>query len=294
MTDPNFLVIGAQKAGTSWLARMLRQHPDIFIPKRKELHFFNVKANYARGIDWYRSQFEGWTTERRIGECTPTYLWVQDAPEAVQLPSKRQGCRRIEFEEYDYLNRNMAELAWKHYPNLQLIVSLRDPVERAVSGFLHSIRARRISPRSRIHDVGGEHGILGMGFYRGQLLEWMKFFPRERFLFLIYEDDIVQNKQRTLREIFRFLDVDPDFEVENQLVSINKRASNLYLYLNYYTPWIASGRLNHIPLVRDLDLPPIRVDEDDRAALYEIFRTEYEELEKLLGRSLNSWARASV
>jgi hypothetical protein len=291
MIDPNFLVIGAQKGGTSWLARMLGQHPEIFIPRRKELHFFNLRDNYARGIDWYRTQFEGWAGERQIGECTPTYLWVRDAPDPVKAALRAHERFPIEFEEYGYLNRNMAELIWKHYPDLKLIVTLRDPVERAISGFMHSIRARRISPRSRILDVGGQHGILGMGFYHGQLLKWMEYFPRDRFLFLVYEEDIVRNKSRTLREVFRFLEVDPDFEAQGQAASVNPRASNLYLYLHYYAPWLPVGRLKRVPFLRRLDLPPIRVTDSDRAELYEIFRSGYGELEELLGRSLSCWER---
>jgi len=79
MVDPNFMLIGAQKCGTSWLAAMLRQHPDIFVPEKKELHFFNLKSNYARGIEWYRKQFDGWSGQKLVGDCTPNYLWEQSA-----------------------------------------------------------------------------------------------------------------------------------------------------------------------------------------------------------------------
>jgi len=76
MPDPNYLVIGAQRCGTTWLAETLGQHPDIYVPRPKEIHFFNHSENYAKGIDWYRSRFPGYEGQRAVGEFTPNYFWV--------------------------------------------------------------------------------------------------------------------------------------------------------------------------------------------------------------------------
>ena len=289
MVDPNFMLIGAQKCGTSWLAAMLKQHPEIYVPEKKELHFFNVNSNYARGIEWYRKQFEGWAGQPRVGDCTPAYLWERDATEAFQNTFRNHDQSPISFSTHDFLNRNNAKRVWRHYPDLKLIVTLRDPVQRSISGFMHSIRARRISPRSRILDVCGQHGILEMSIYYQQLMEWMKFFPKEKFLFLVYEEDIRRNKSETLRKVFRHLEVDPDFDAVNPEVTHNERACNLYMYLNYYAPWLPSGRLNRISALRRYNFPTIRVTDSDRAKLYDFFRPEYSRLEELLGRSLAVW-----
>src|SRR5688572_26171231 len=98
MRDPNFLVIGAQKSGTTWLAEMLRQHPDVYTSPKKELHYFDLKANYALGIDWYRQQFAGETGQRAIGECTPNYLWVSEIK-----PEVPRDCP-IDFHIHDEVN----------------------------------------------------------------------------------------------------------------------------------------------------------------------------------------------
>ena len=90
MADPNFLLIGAQKAGTTWISAMLREHPQIFLPQRKELHFFNRRDNYERGLEWYRAQFGQHQGEPAIGECTPNYLWVSDAPEELLAERERE------------------------------------------------------------------------------------------------------------------------------------------------------------------------------------------------------------
>lgn len=289
MVDPNFMLIGAQKSGTSWLAEMLKQHPEIYVPEKKELHFFNLKSNYARGIEWYRGQFEGWAGQPRVGDCTPNYLWELNATEAFQSTFRNHDQSPISFQTFDILNRNVAKRVWQHYPELKLIVTLRNPVNRSISGFMHAIRARRISPRSRILDVCGQEGILGMSIYYQQLMEWMKFFPTERFLFLVYEEDIRQNKSETLRRVFRHLEVDRDFEVDNPAVIRNERACNLYMYLNYYAPWLPSARINRISALRRFNFPPIRVTDSDRAKLYDFFQSEYGKLEELLGRSLAAW-----
>ena len=75
---PDFVVIGAQKAGTTSLHRMLRQHPQIHMPRTKELHYFDF--NYERGAEWYAAQFSPGRRERRLGRgdarttCTGPWL----------------------------------------------------------------------------------------------------------------------------------------------------------------------------------------------------------------------------
>jgi hypothetical protein len=80
---PAFLIIGAQKAGTSSLFRYLSQHPDIRLPKRKELHFFDVK--YENGTDWYEEQFPASSllSGQITGEASPFYLFHPLVPERV-------------------------------------------------------------------------------------------------------------------------------------------------------------------------------------------------------------------
>ena len=70
----NFLVIGAQKAGTTWLDDMLRQHPDVFTPPQKELHFFSKLSNFDKGLAWYCDHFSLLGDEKAVGECTPNYI----------------------------------------------------------------------------------------------------------------------------------------------------------------------------------------------------------------------------
>ena len=70
-TTPDFIIIGAQKSGTTWLVDMLRDHEGVFIP-RDEVHFFN--GHFDKGIDWYASHFNEASKNQCIGEKTPDYL----------------------------------------------------------------------------------------------------------------------------------------------------------------------------------------------------------------------------
>ena len=107
---PDFLGIGVQKGGTTTLQRLLEQHPDLFLPKQKELHYFSL--HYGKGEAWYRQQFAAAAPQQRCGEITPYYVFHPQAPQRIHAL----------------------------LPQAKLILLLRDPVERALSQFAHSRR----------------------------------------------------------------------------------------------------------------------------------------------------------
>ncbi|MFQ5965695.1 MAG: sulfotransferase [Candidatus Scalinduaceae bacterium] len=291
MVEPTFLLIGAQKSGTTWLSAMLTQHPEVFIPRQKELQFFNISYNYDKGIDWYRNQFSGYSGEKAVGECTPNYLWVCDGPNSLQAERKALGKPIIVFRKYPCVIRNIPELVHNHFPEQKLIVILRNPIERAISSFYHAIRSRKISPRCSLIDVGGEQGILGMSFYYRHLLEWLKFFQRERFLILIYEEDIVINKQDTIRRVFEHIEVDKSFKPQNLEARYNERSGYLFMYLNYYFPFLARRLFKRVPQLHKLNHQIKKIAHDDVRRLHHLYDAENKLLEALLGRSLAVWNR---
>jgi len=145
MTTPTFLVIGAQKSGTSWLAAMLGQHPEVFMASPKELHYFDLIENHDRGPDWYRSFFDGATHEKAIGEATP-YMLSTPPPDlddyVVDL-----GDPPVNIAPIPGVREDIPGLVHREYPNLQLVAFLRNPVTRAISGYQHHVNRRRMSPR---------------------------------------------------------------------------------------------------------------------------------------------------
>ena len=270
MPDPNFILIGAQKCGTTWLSKMIKQHPEVFAPSKKELHFFNKSRNYSRGIEWYRSQFAGYNGQKAIGEFTPDYFWTTSD--------------NIEGDESDR-NRDIPKLVHKHYPNIKFILSLRDPVQRGISAYYHHIKNCRISPNSNIMKVGHSYGIISMGFYYSHLCEWLKFFKIDQFLILIYEYDIVQNKEETIKRVFRFLELDEHFKPANIETKYNKRYGYLYLYLKNHFPRLAKIA-NRIPPIKRIDFPRIQVKAEEINELSNLYVDENRRLETLIGRRL--------
>src|SRR3954465_8128427 len=81
---PNLLVIGATKAGTTTLWHYLDVHPEIFMAPDKELHFFDLDENWAKGVDWYAERFAGAQGQAVIGEATPGYTRYPHRPEAAK------------------------------------------------------------------------------------------------------------------------------------------------------------------------------------------------------------------
>ena len=110
MRLPDFLGVGTQKGGTTYLYELLKRHPQVFLAEPKEQHFFSL--HWQRGADWYRSQFASEQESQICGEITPYYLFHPEAPARIQ----------------------------SLLPNVKLIVLLRDPVERALSQYFHSRR----------------------------------------------------------------------------------------------------------------------------------------------------------
>lgn len=186
--EPDFLLIGAQKGGTSSVFLNMMQHPNIIPPLHKEIFFFN--EFYDKGMGWYRNRFAPVSVKRKqeatlgqkciTGEATITYLCDEIVPGRVK----------------------------KHYPDMRLMVVLRNPVLRAHSHFKHAIRIKNEN-RDFLTAVQTELARLDKGIlehddpnvpylentqyivrgrYAPQLENWFKHFPREQLLVLRSED----------------------------------------------------------------------------------------------------------
>jgi Sulfotransferase domain len=179
MSLPNFLVIGARRAGTSLLHhKILRAHPEIYVPvQRKETHYFDLY--YDRGVEWYRSYFPSDAAAgrfRAIGEVTPDYLASEEAPGRIH----------------------------QLLPECRLIAILRNPVEQAWSDYRHRRRSR--DERRDFATFIEDPAALTGGLYHRHLERYLALFRREALLVLIYEE-LVQDPGRELGRLTRFLDV---------------------------------------------------------------------------------------
>lgn len=193
----DFLVIGAQKSATTWLHDCLGEHPELALPKHKlEMAYLGGDLVLEHGPDWYFGQFPEAPEARARGHVSVEYLVDPRSPAAVH----------------------------QHLPEVRLIVSLRDPVDRAVSAYHWYMRKAKVP--SQPVEAGLRHAlralksddradaplrdILERGFYAEQIERYLAHFSIDRFLFVDYHD-IARAPERVLAHVFAFLGVDPAF-----------------------------------------------------------------------------------
>lgn len=271
---PDFVIAGTQKAGTTWLEHHLAGHPGVFTPRR-QIHFFD--RHFDRGHAWYASWFRGAEPGKICGEKTTEYF---------DIPTAEDFARRVAGA----------------YPELKVIVVLREPVGRALSALQHMVNAglERLRPdleRLLFEDMSRppecSFRYIERGFYARQLDALTRHIPPERLLVLIFEEDIVASPARGLDRACRFLEIEP-VEPADLGLPINKvRLSAAGAALAY--------RLHHVPyarsVVRRLDKllglpqwkPRFRAETVER--LREIYREPNEALFERLGRRIPSWTQ---
>jgi hypothetical protein len=174
---PNFLYVGPDKAGSSWLHETLLRHPDVYLTPAKDLYFFD--RYYERGLDWYLDQFRDARAEEVVGEVCQDYLFH---PRAAARIRRDLGCVRI-------------------------MVSLRDPVERAWSSFLY-MRKHGEQPDTFAQALRSRPELLDHGRYATALGRFLEQFPRELIHVALF-DDLVADPQSYLDSVTDFLGVDP-------------------------------------------------------------------------------------
>lgn len=216
---PDFVVIGAQKSGTTSLYRYLSLHPRIRSARIKEVDYFDL--SHAFGERWYRAQFplRAWSHGQLTGEASPYYLFHPHAPQrAAQL-----------------------------VPLAKLLVILRNPVDRAYSHYQHVVarghetlafeaaleHEKRVVPlegrriledplyRSLAHE---RHSYVARGEYAEQLERWLRWFPREQ-LHVVVAERMFGQTDEAMAEVFQFLRV-PALEIKSPEVFKSGRYSD--------------------------------------------------------------------
>ena len=200
---PDFLIIGAQRAGSSSLFAYVCAHPRVAEPTHKEIHFFD--NNWFRGLEWYRRYFplRARMSGRITGEASPYYLFHPAVPARVAETLR----------------------------DVRLIAVLRDPVERAYSAYQLARRQgheslefeealaredeRLAGEEERMladaHYLSGPHRRLSYrtrGLYADQLERWYEHVPREQLL-VVRSEDLFADPAATLQTVFEFLGLEP-------------------------------------------------------------------------------------
>lgn len=290
MILPNFLIIGAPKAGTTSLYHNLKAHPQVFMPLLKEVNYFNEdKAETEAGLKYYTSLFEDVSDEKALGEASTWYLFDEKSPERIQAL----------------------------LPDVKLIAILRNPAERIYSEYW--MRRRR-----DVLDINIEQGSIANHFsqliqdrskenfiyffYWKSLNRYLQLFDRSQIKVCLFED-LKQDPQSLYAELCDFLEVDKNqlpapsdkiynkggnakngalFNVfENIRYKYAKELSKIipkraYEKLRY---WYAGFRERFMMS----DYSPL--PSDVRATLTDIHRDDILQLQEFLGRDLSHWLK---
>lgn len=275
MTLPNFIMIGAPKAGSTSLYDYLRKHPEIFMPKIKAPRFFtyNGQANAyyypATTLEEYEALFADATDEKAIGEATAVYIEFPDT------------ARRIH----------------EVVPDARIIAILREPVQRSFSIYHKSMR-----------DTGRNEG---MGFlealridpsirkmYCDGLKPYYDLFGRDRIKILLLED-LERDPKGTLADLYTFLGVDPDFMPSLKVanpggvpkvklvhdVLINRKVR---LFSRRFLPERLASLAKDF---RSKNLKKHVMTEEERREAYDYFEKDIVATQELTGLDLSKWLR---
>jgi len=292
---PNFIVIGAMKAATTSLYTYLKQHPEIVMTKVKEPMFFNnfqqennykilgSKKKRLTTLEEYLTMFKDVKNEKAIGEASPAYIYNPKAPQLIK----------------EYL------------PNVKIIAILRHPTDRAYSNYLHTKRADRDNTdtfqeaieleNKRIEDNWSPlYHYIEKGYYSVQLKRYYQLFPKENIRVYLFED-VVKNTKETLKDIFKFLEVDENVEIDtSKKANVSGNPSGLMGWIlkkmRYYNLMPKFAISDYLPkfimelIFKSVYKPTEKLNEDSRRDITErYYKGEIRSLEKLIDRDLSSW-----
>lgn len=298
---PNFLVGGPPKGASTSLYFYLKQHPEIYASPVKQTRFFSVF--YDKGIDYYlKTYFSGVKDEKMVGEATPTYFLLPYVAKRI----------------YDF------------NPDMKIIFCLRNPVERAFSGWSMRVNngtehlpfkeAMEENFKQRQHlkfeteeegrvwqedmlrddrlEETGSRTYLEGGMYSYNLKAYLKYFPQEQIK-VIFMEDLQKDVRKTMKEVYAFLGVDPDFVIPN----IEKKNTYKKSKIKLLDPILGKNKklskviANMLPgAVKKKVLDTMYVEgskkkitPEDKQIAYGYFKEDINELERLLKKDLSHW-----
>jgi hypothetical protein len=290
---PNFIGIGAPKAGTTWIFKCLQAHPQIFLAEVKETMFFHKGFYSEDKLSEYEAHFQGAGNAIAVGEFSTNYL------------SSEQAVHRVK----------------KHLPDVKLIVALRNPIDQMYSHYWHLLRQNFHHADTRRHSfeeaikLYQEHLVEPSLFYK-HVTRWLEHFDRSQIHFIFYLD-IRRRPEMVMHDLYQFLGVDPIFTPE----TLEERSSATRAGTSPRGPllarahaWIYWFLVHHVyrhvrtafgdrradaikEMLRIRQLmeglfhrpgyPPMK--EETRAMLREMLKPEIQGMQELLGRDLSHW-----
>lgn len=293
---PNFICVGAQKSGTTTLHDILNQHPEICLPKDKETKFFQRDDRFNKGLEYYKSHFKINFKQKIIGEVDPEYMYFKYIPKRI-------------FETLG--------------ADIKLIFLLRNPIDRAFSHYLmskkrgyedNSFLKAILMEKERIFEDDSQtdfslsnclnFSYIDRGYYSRQIKEYLKYFKKENMLFILFEEDLISNRVKTINKILSFLNISIELKGDIYLQS-NPKGMYKYKYLakfinkpNFIKKFLkyllpSSIRVSTKELINNLNYTKLVKDKlsdyERKNLIKQYYYDEIFDLERLINRNLNYW-----
>ena len=279
---PDCYLIGAQKSGTTTLAYLLSKHPNICVAKTKEPHFFTTY--WDKGLDWYQTQFSNYQDAVCVDAST-TYSMA---------PLSTNNSRNVK----EYL-QGVPQKLYSVNPEAKFIYLLRNPVERTYSAYWHYVTKGREFQSFR-KAIRNDSFYLDVSNYYGQLSLWLKYFPIESFLFVLFED-LKRQPLKVAKECFEYIGVESDNvqldleEAKNKTRYVNGvgryfnglTSSLDHSELGFLVPYQLRKVVSRLTTDSNQKIP--KMQGKDRGFLQEYFSEDIYNLELLTGLSLSHW-----
>lgn len=288
---PNFFILGAAKAGTTALFDLLAMHPEVYVPKVKEPHFFSSEPVFDEGIEWYvETHYGDAQSFSARGDATPHYLFYEKA--AVRIADLLP----VSHHRFIVMLRNPVDRAYSLYWNM-----IHDGFEEASFEEAIELESRRsFAECERLGRIRLQY--LESGLYAKQLRAWYRHFDPSRFLIVLHED-FSRDPQAVVDAVTEFLGIHsltlPERPQRSNAASLprSRRLQNFMRRPNRVRHWL--GKLVPFQLKRSIatailarnrrafSYPPMRPE--TRSKLTEYFRQDVTELEQMIGCSLDAW-----
>jgi hypothetical protein len=283
----DFIGIGAQRCGTTSLAKAMGQHPQICMSQPKEVRYFNLKTsyssnatenkNYYKDLNWYEKHFLHCGADCLKGEFSALYLLDKSAPKRI----------------YDL------------FPNAKLIVSFRNPVDRAYSQY----RLLKYYGNEETRDfdavVREEAEYIERGLYYKQLKRYLRYFDMKQ-IFVVFFEEFIANPNRVMQRLFSFLNVDETFLPEELIKKSNQarktRSIHFMRFSEFMTQFLVEMRMSSfidflktigvnklVQKINSTDVSYSAMKNNTREFLQAQFINDIKSLEKLLKRDLSCW-----
>jgi hypothetical protein len=316
MPLPSFVIIGAAKAGTSALYKMLAQHPQIFMSPVKETGFFSMMdenpsfSTIPAGAGVNRIE----ESQKRFLETRRRSVTAWDDYELLFSGSENYSAIGEISPFYLYNPRTAGRIA-RYLPDVRIIVILRNPADRAFSHFLH-YRRDGLEPHESMDDAIDDEDItiddvwwgyrhyVRVGLYHSQLSRYLEHFPVEQLKIILY-DDLNTSFTASLSDIFRFVGVDPSFLPETSVTynvsgiprsrflhNLLSRPNSIRNAAKRVLPENVYQKLTRNPLLsklRSRNLARPQLESNTRGRLDDIFRNDIVNTGALIGRDLEFW-----